>query len=93
MRKGEPPFQSAHASGLYLIGRNSRGNWVVRDPDGRHDSVFANRVQALKYAMSGNDGRPRAVVMVPQVLEPDLNPPLGSTSNSENCRTECKRVA
>lgn len=59
---------------LLLIGRDSRGHWVVQDPSGLRGGLFVNRVQALKYAMSEHRTRPRTVVMVADVLELDLRP-------------------
>jgi hypothetical protein len=89
MSKGEPPSPS----GLFLIGRNSRGNWVVLDPSGLQGGLFIDRVHALKYAMSENGHRPRAVVMVPDVLELDINaPPRPSEHASKESETP-RRVA
>jgi hypothetical protein len=52
-----------------MIGRNSKGQWVVQDQSGLHGGLFVNRTQALKYALFENGNRPQAVVMVPDVLE------------------------
>jgi hypothetical protein len=94
MSKGEPPSTSVSASGLFLIGKNSRGHWVVQDPSGLHGGLFIDRVHALKYAMSENRNRSRAVVMVPGVLELDLSAkPRIIEPHSENYRTRHKRVA
>jgi hypothetical protein len=71
MRNGEPPSNAA--SGLFLIGRDSRGNWVVQDSNGLRGGLFVDRVQALKFAMSESGNRPQAVITVPGVLELDLN--------------------
>jgi hypothetical protein len=72
MKNGEPP--SGAASGLFLIGRNSRGNWVAQDSGGLRGGLFVDRVQAVKFAMSESGKRPQAVVItVPGVLELDLN--------------------
>jgi hypothetical protein len=79
MPKGEPPSASGPRdskppdSSLFLIGKNSRGNWVVQDQDGLYGGLFVNRAEALKYAMFENGHRPQAVIMVPSVLELDLN--------------------
>jgi hypothetical protein len=72
MSNGEPP-STGPRSAPFLIGKNSRGNWVVQDPSGLHGGLFVDRVQALKYAMSENGRGPRAAVMVPGVLELDLS--------------------
>jgi hypothetical protein len=99
MSNGEPPSPRSPSSGLFLIGRNSRGNWVVQDPAGLHGGLFIDRVHALKYAMSENGNRSRAVVMVPDVLELDLSaaPRIGQlcadTPQSENQPASRTRVA
>jgi hypothetical protein len=91
MSKGEPPSPGGSAAGLFLIGRNSRGQWVVQDPSGLQGGLFVDRVHALKYAMSENGHRPRAVVMVPDVLELDMSAPPRPPYASE--RSETRRVA
>ena len=92
MSKGEPPSPRGPAAGLFLIGRNSRGQWVVQDPSGLQGGLFVDRVHALKYAMSENGHRPRAVVMVPDVLELDMTAqPRPAAQASEGCQT--RRVA
>jgi hypothetical protein len=73
MSNGEPPSTAATAPGLFLIGMDSRGNWVVQDPSGLHGGLFVDRAHALKYAMSENRIHPRTVVMVPDVLELELS--------------------
>jgi hypothetical protein len=73
MREGEPPLPAGPLSGLFLIGRDSRGNWVVQDTSGLRGGLFVDRVQAVKFAMSESGNRPRAVIMVPGVLELDLS--------------------
>jgi hypothetical protein len=104
MSHGERPSPRRPVSGLFLIGKNSRGNWVVQDPSGLHGGVFVDRVHALKYAMSENGNRPRAVVMVPDVLELDLstrpfadgpcvNRPCADEHHSESHPASRKRVA
>jgi len=70
--KGEPPSCNSK-SRQFLVGRNSRGNWVVRDRDGLSGGFFVDRTEALKFAMFENGNRPQAVVMVPYLLELDMN--------------------
>lgn len=57
----------------FLIGKDSRGHWVVRDERGLCGGLFVNRAEALHFAMFENGNRPQAVTMVPGVLELDLN--------------------
>jgi hypothetical protein len=55
-----------------LIGRNSQGQWVVRDKLGLCGALFKDRVQALRFALFETDRQPDAVIMVPGVLELDF---------------------
>jgi len=59
----------------FLIGRNSRGQWVVRDPGGCRGGLFVDRVEALKFALFENGRHPQAVVMVPGLLELEFDGP------------------
>jgi hypothetical protein len=70
--KGEPPSTS-RAKSLFRIGRNSRGNWVVQDQSGLCGGMFVNRTEAVKFAMFENGNRPQALIMVPGILELDMN--------------------
>ena len=72
MVKGEPPSSSSNSS-LFLIGKDSRGNWVVQDQRGLCGGLFVDRAEALKFAMFENGNRPQAVIMVPGVLELDMS--------------------
>jgi hypothetical protein len=86
MVKGEPPSASRSNSSLFLIGKNSRGNWVVQDQRGLCGGLFVDRAEALKFAMFENGNRPKAVIMVPGVLELDMSrkPRAGDDPVSES---------
>ena len=73
MNKGEPPSLSSSQSSLFLVGKDSHGNWVVQDQSGLHGGLFVDRAEALKFAMFENGNRPQAVIMVPGVLELDMS--------------------
>jgi hypothetical protein len=88
MNSLEPPSpQRAATSALFLIGRDSRGHWVVQDQRGLYGGLFVDRSEALRYAMFENGNRPQAVIMVPGIIELDINgptkaavdPPAGKT--------------
>ena len=87
MNEAEPPSSrsSAHSS-LFRIGKDSHGHWVVQDQQGLRGGLFVDRAEALKFAMFENGNRPQAVVMVPGVLELNINntPPVAQhiTANS-----------
>jgi hypothetical protein len=77
--KGQPPSTRQAKSSLFLIGRNSRGNWVVQDQAGLFGGLFVDRTQALKFAMLESGNRPQAVIMVPGTLELDMSgKPVGN---------------
>lgn len=74
MKQAEPPSTVPCTRPLqFLIGKNSRGNWVVQDERGLCGGLFIDRVEALKFAMFENGNRPQAVTMVPGVFELDMN--------------------
>jgi hypothetical protein len=58
----------------FLLGRNHAGQWVVQDEGGMWGGIFVDRIAALKFAMSEN-GRPQAVIMVPDPLELAITAP------------------
>ena len=64
---------SSSRSSLFLIGQNSRGNWVVRDQRGLRGGLFVDRAEALRFAMFENGNRPHAVIMVPGIFELDMD--------------------
>jgi len=69
----EPPSEDPSSThNLFLIGKNRRGDWVVRDQRGTHGGLFITREDALRYALFENGRRPKAVVVVPGGLELDL---------------------
>ena len=73
MKLVEPPSpEPSPSASLFLIGKDSHGNWVVQDQKGLHGGLFVDRTEALKFAMFENGNRPQAVVMVPGVFELDM---------------------
>ena len=74
MKHVEPPLpEPSSRIPLFMIGKDSRGNWVVQDDQGSCGGLFVNRAEALKFAMFENGNRPQAVVMVPGVFELDMS--------------------
>jgi hypothetical protein len=57
---------------LFLVGKNSRGHWVVRNQSGRCGGLFVGRAEAIKFALSQNGNRPEAVIATAGVLELDM---------------------
>jgi hypothetical protein len=79
----KPPSPSCSKSSMFLVGRNSRGNWVVQDQSGLRGGLFVDRAEALKFAMFENGNRPQAVIMVPGILELDLSGKLGASDQAD----------
>ena len=58
---------------LFLIGKDSRGNWVVQDQSGLSGGLFVSQAAARKFALFENGDRPELVISVPGVFELDLS--------------------
>ena len=72
--QSEPPStRPTELPRLFRIGRDSHGNWVVQDQEGLCGGLFVDRAEAVKFAMFENGNRPQAVIMVPGILELDMN--------------------
>jgi hypothetical protein len=72
MNKEEPPPEQSARSRSFRIGRDSRGNWVARDGSGLRGGLFVDCEEALRFALFESGKGPRAVIMVPGVLELDI---------------------
>jgi hypothetical protein len=59
--------RSWRETSLFLIGRDSHGNWVAQDQAGSRGGLFINRAEAVRFAMRENGCR--AAVMLPGVVE------------------------
>ena len=95
MNKVEHPSQQAsHHLPLFRIGKDSHGHWVVQDQAGLRGGLFIDRAEALKFAMFENGNRPQAVIMVPGVLELDINnTPRAAQHITANPPIRMQRVA
>ena len=71
MKLAEPPSCNS-ASTITFIGKNSRGNWVAQEQNGRYGGLFANRVAAVRYALFENGNHPETIVAVPREIELDM---------------------
>jgi hypothetical protein len=54
---------------VFLVGRNSRGQWVAQDRAGLYGGLFISRAAAVSYAMFENGHNPAAVIPAPEGLE------------------------
>ena len=67
--QSEPPS----CSSVFMIGQDSRGNWVVRDQSGLRGGLFVGRAEALRYVRDEAGNHPRAIVMVNGAFELDTS--------------------
>jgi hypothetical protein len=57
---------------LFLIGQNSRGQWIAQKQAGRSGGLFVSHAAALKFALMETGHRRENVITVPGVLELDM---------------------
>jgi hypothetical protein len=95
MNQAEPPSpRSASDAGLFRVGKDSHGHWVVQDQQGLRGGLFVGRAEALKFAMFENGNRPQAVIMVPGVLELDMvAEPRAARHQAANNEIPLRRLA
>ena len=67
--ESEPPSRPP----VFMIGQDSRGNWVVRDQSGLRGGLFVGRVEALRYIRDEAGNHPGVVVMVNGAFELDTS--------------------
>jgi hypothetical protein len=68
-KEAEPP---SYTEPLFMIGQDSRGNWVVQELNGTRGGLFVDRTQALRFVRSETEHRPQLVVMISGILELDM---------------------
>lgn len=71
MKLVEPPSCSRTVSTVF-VGRNRRGNWVVREQNGIFGGLFVNRAQAFKYALFETEHHPETIVELSREIELDI---------------------
>jgi len=89
VRQVEPP--SCTKQSVFMIGRNSRGQWVVQDQRHLRGGLFVSRAEALKFAMFENGNRPAAAIMLPGTIELDFN--SKSDKHAVGTHVEVQRAA
>ena len=75
----EPP--SCLQPPIFIIGRDSRGNWVAQEQSGARGGLFVDRAGALKFAKTESGNHPHAVVWVSGILE--LNTGFGPAARAD----------
>jgi hypothetical protein len=81
----EPP--SCLQPPIFVIGRDSKGNWVAQEQSGMRGGLFIDRASALKFAKAESGRDPRAIVWVSGVLELDTSATVVSTSEQRRAET------
>ena len=71
MHRAEPPPSERQSPSPFLIGRDSRGRWVVQRQDGMSGGLFVERAAAIRFAMAENGRHPERIIQVAGVLELD----------------------
>jgi hypothetical protein len=80
-QQSEPPSaEGDKPSNIFLVGRDSRGHWVVQDERGLCGGLFVDRSKAIRFAMDEAGKRPQAIRLVPGILELDMSRPAGATA-------------
>ena len=62
---------SAASLSCLFIGQDRSGHWVVKDARSLCGGLFANRTEAIRFAMHECQRRPQSVIMLPDGLELD----------------------
>jgi hypothetical protein len=90
-KQAEPP--SWFRPPVFMVGQNSRGNWVVRDQKGGCGGLFVSREAALRFVHAENGYRPQAVVMVSGNLELNTSGSPDALSRRETSIVPQRRIA
>lgn len=92
-KASEPP--SCLRPPIFMIGQDSRGNWVAQEQSGARGGLFVDRAGALKFAKSESANQPHAVVWVSGILELSASSaaPIASKRQLANDPHQARRVA
>ena len=88
--ENEPP--SFLRPPIFMVGQNSRGNWVVRDPSGLRGGLFVGRAEALRYVRFESGDHPSAIVMVSGDFELDTGGVKRTTSPQFKAEEQRERL-
>ena len=88
-KAAEPP--SCLRPPIFMIGRDSRGNWVAQEQSGARGGLFVDRAGAMKFAKFESGDHPHAVVWVNGILE--LNTSAATANSSVDRPHRVRRVA
>ena len=65
MRQGETFQATGSSASIFLVGRNSRGQWIARDQNGLRGGLFVSCSEAFKFARFENGNRPELWLRFP----------------------------
>lgn len=71
-------IHAATHQGRFMVGRDARGRWVVRDEKDLVGGLFVDRASAVRFAMFESDYVPGAVCCVPDGTLSSLEPAFDS---------------
>jgi hypothetical protein len=83
-REAEPP--SCLQPPIFVIGRDSKGNWVAQEQTGMRGGLFIDRAAALKFAKAESRYDPYIIVWISGVVELDTS--AASRAASEHTRVQ-----
>jgi hypothetical protein len=81
-------IRAAASYSCLFIGQDRTGRWVVKDAQSLCGGLFANRTEAIRFAMYECQRRPQSVIMLPDGLE--LDAPLDEQPGNDPAK---RRVA
>jgi hypothetical protein len=71
MKSDKPP--SCRTNATFVVGKDSRGNWVAQDQDHLCGGLFISRTEAVKFALFENGYKPESIILMPGIVELDMN--------------------
>jgi hypothetical protein len=54
---------------VFLLGQNGRGQWVIRELHGKMEGLFADRKEAIRFALYESGARDPSVIPINGPLE------------------------
>jgi hypothetical protein len=67
-----PSSRSREASNLFLIGKNTSGQWVAQDARHLRGGLFVSCAEAIKFALFENGHRTEDIILVLDSMELDM---------------------
>jgi len=69
MSRLAPGPERHRSDASFLLGRNARGKWVIKETHGRMEGVFLNRKDALRFAFDESGLADPSVIITERVVE------------------------